>query len=249
MFSPLVRVLRYSCLLFVLSACLAAAPRLQAGIILPSGLHPGDHFQLIFVTSDGRDALSSNISDYNAFVTTEAAPITTFLNGLGYTNVGWTAIASTSHTAALSNAHQFDTVYDTQGHEVADTSSDHSLYGLNISRTLFAAPKYDQQGQLGSQVVWTGAEDDGGIDPAGPLGSSRAGFGDSRSNNAAYLDVEDINSAAMHSFYGLSGELTVPQVASVPEPQSIILAALGVVGAWGYRRRCNRSRRSGAPVP
>ena len=43
-----------------------------APIIVPTGLNPGDTYRLVFVTSTGRDGTSSNIADYNAFVTASA---------------------------------------------------------------------------------------------------------------------------------------------------------------------------------
>ena len=50
-----------------------SATQLMAGVIPPIGLVPGSQYQLIFVTADTRDATSSNIADYNAFVSAEAA--------------------------------------------------------------------------------------------------------------------------------------------------------------------------------
>jgi hypothetical protein len=42
---------------------------LAAPITVPTGLNPGDRYRLAFVTSTTRDARSSNIADYNLFVT------------------------------------------------------------------------------------------------------------------------------------------------------------------------------------
>ena len=99
--------LRYSCLSVVLLSAvlsLAAPPPVQAGFLLPSGLQPGDQFQIVFVTSDAIQGTSSDISTYNAFVTSEASPITNYLTSLGYTGITWSAIASTETANAIDNA-------------------------------------------------------------------------------------------------------------------------------------------------
>ena len=50
------------------------ASQLVADVVLPAGLTPGSQYQLIFVTADPHNAVSFNISDYNDFVSSEAAP-------------------------------------------------------------------------------------------------------------------------------------------------------------------------------
>ena len=50
------------------------ATRLMAEVI-PPNLPAGTKYQLIFVTNDLVQATSSNVADYNAFVTAEAASI------------------------------------------------------------------------------------------------------------------------------------------------------------------------------
>lgn len=45
-----------------------AATSAQADVYVPPSLNPGDTYHLAFVTRDTRDALSSAIADYNAFV-------------------------------------------------------------------------------------------------------------------------------------------------------------------------------------
>ena len=59
---------------FVLLAVLAALPSVSAqGVVLPAGLQGGDPYRLLIVTEGRRNAVSTNIADYNAFVTAEAA--------------------------------------------------------------------------------------------------------------------------------------------------------------------------------
>jgi hypothetical protein len=82
-------------------ACILASAGVQAGIVIPGGLHPGDHYYLAFVTDGAQDATSSNIADYNQFVQAQAA-LDPALTG---TNLGiqWHAIASTASTSAINN--------------------------------------------------------------------------------------------------------------------------------------------------
>jgi len=70
-----------------------------ASIIVPAGVQPGDTYRIIFVTSAKRNATSSNIADYNQFVT-NAANLSPELQSL---NTTWTALASTSATNVLAN--------------------------------------------------------------------------------------------------------------------------------------------------
>ena len=44
-----------------------------AQVVLPTGLPPGSQYEIAFVTSDGTTATSTDINDYNSFVTAEAA--------------------------------------------------------------------------------------------------------------------------------------------------------------------------------
>jgi hypothetical protein len=216
-------------------------------------LQPGDHFQIVFVTSGTRDAVSSNIADYNAFVAAEAAPITATLTGLGYTGISWTAIATTSTTNARDNAPQLSTVYDTRGHKVADSAPNHGLYS-GLQMQLYNPPAYDQHGNFSLDTldvyVWTGSGADGTNTPGNlPLGSGltpRGGisvFADLR-----YLDDFSAAESDLFALYGLSGELTVPGEV-VPEPSSILLLGIGVVGALGYWRLSHRTPRSEPPAP
>ncbi len=53
-------------------ATLVTASAAQAAlVVVPPGLNPGDQYRLVFVTDGTRDATSTNINDYNNFVTTQ----------------------------------------------------------------------------------------------------------------------------------------------------------------------------------
>jgi hypothetical protein len=66
---------------------------------IPPGLSPGDQYHLIFLTSGTRDATSSNIADYDAFVT-DQANLSPVLAALGTT---WRALGSTGTANAIDN--------------------------------------------------------------------------------------------------------------------------------------------------
>jgi hypothetical protein len=89
-------------------ATLATAGAAQAAlVIVPADLAPGAQYRLVFVTDGTRDATSSDINDYNTFVTNQVtgSPLATALTTAGF-NLGtitWKAIGSTSATSAKVN--------------------------------------------------------------------------------------------------------------------------------------------------
>ena len=92
--------------------------------LIPSGLGSGRYFRLLFVSSTGRDATSSDINDYNNHVIANA--------GAGHTAIrafkdGFRVIASTEAVDARDNAGLTGAgvpVYWLNGAEVADTYAD-----------------------------------------------------------------------------------------------------------------------------
>ena len=89
-------------------ATLATASAAQAAlVVVPADLAPGAQYRLVFVTDGTRDATSSDINDYNTFVTNQVtgSPLATALTTAGF-NLGtitWKAIGSTSATSAKVN--------------------------------------------------------------------------------------------------------------------------------------------------
>jgi len=88
-----------SLLLFCAAGVVAPQTASAAPITVPSGLNVGDTYRLAFVTSKTIDALSTEIQDYNDFVSGVAAGVPE-LAALGTT---WSAIASTLDTHARTN--------------------------------------------------------------------------------------------------------------------------------------------------
>src|SRR5690242_18076131 len=83
-----------------LFACVATAARTDAALItVPPSLSVGDQYRLVFVTSTARNATSTNIADYNTFVTNTANGVAELVS-LGTT---WKVIGSTSSVSARDN--------------------------------------------------------------------------------------------------------------------------------------------------
>jgi hypothetical protein len=205
--------------LFLWLAALLTAPSLVSANVIYPTLPPGSEYQLIFVTSGARDAMSKNIADYNAFVTAQAA-----LNPSLPAGVTWSAVASTAAVAARDNAVNpaGAPVYNTAGMLLCSGTS-----GLYNTPVLLALPDYDENGALNPAAVWTGSGYYGTID--GGLGNGVAGaestivgFSDSLSN---WLYGSVATPDNDFSLYGLSSPITVP----APEPSSLALLVPGLV--------------------
>jgi len=118
-------------------ATLVTASAAQAAlVVVPPGLNPGDQYRLVFVTDGTRDATSTNINDYNNFVTNQVtgSALATQLTTAGF-NLGtitWKAIGSTSATSAKVNTgtdgSQPDVpIYLIDGNKVANNNADQPL--------------------------------------------------------------------------------------------------------------------------
>jgi hypothetical protein len=210
-----------------------------AMITVPPDLSVGDKYRLVFVTSAGRDATSSNINDYNAFVTVAATSVPE-LTALGSS---WTAIASTPSIAAFDNT---DTnpyqktgapIYRLDGIRIADGNADF------WDRSLSAPININELGEITEGFVWTGTREDGtafNIFELGGIYNGTAIRGDSMSYNSPWwIDYGNWTAANAYPLYGISAELTV-----VPEPSAMILMGAGVAALVGLHllRRHQGSR-------
>ena len=123
----------------------ACAPAAHAGIIMtPAGLGPGDQFRVIFVSSATRNASSSDIAEYDTFITNLASAAGLTYNGASVT---WQALGSTVTFTATSidlvSANDpgrlpvdvsSPALYRLDGVEVADSTSD--LWDGNIGAAI-----------------------------------------------------------------------------------------------------------------
>jgi hypothetical protein len=237
--------LRRCCVLALVSLAFVAGSRAHADpIVVPPSLSPGDHYQLMFVTSLGRDATSSNIDDYNLFVTTQAAALTALLLPQP---VSWHAIGSTSTVNARDNAPQLDSVYDLQGNRITTLDATHGLYHTSAN-LLERAPDVDETGTLvGAFGRWTGTQDPSGLALGGSaLGQQFPWVGYDDQTGTEYISSSSGDARNARGFYALSSDLVVPSSA-VPEPTGVMMLVMGTVALLAYRRLSNRHRSSEAP--
>ena len=227
----LIARLKYAVVLLVL-VCNAEA---FAGVLLtPPDLLPGQQFRLAFVTSGSRDALSSNIEDYNTFVTNQAA-LNSALNSI----TTWKAIGSTLTIAARDNTGTNPAtigvpVYRLDGVRIANNYAD--LW----DGFLFERLQIDEMGTPKDTAVWTGTMVDGTRDTAFnlQLGSSDAvATGFSGALGGAWLfNSYDRNPGTPNSLYAISSVLTV-QTQAVPEPSTFVSCGLMLALSMFIRSR------------
>jgi hypothetical protein len=151
---------------------LALVGRAQADIALstPDGLTAGDTFRFVFVTDGTRNATSSNIADYNAFVNQDAtAQAGGGSNSFTYNgaSISWLAIGSTASTSAIQNIGENTAtsipIYLANGTRITPSDNGSGLW----SGSLLAPIASDLLGHTNSTVIWSGTS---------PLGTSAPEF-------------------------------------------------------------------------
>lgn len=220
------------CIALAAAVTLLLGGMAQAAVITtPSGLNPGDQYRLVFVTSTGRDATSSDIADYNAFVTSVAATVSE-LNALGTT---WTAIASTATVDAITNTATTSTGVPIYRLDDVRIAADNTVLW---SGTLEDRMWINENGNISAGVVWTGTQTDGFALPGFELGTSSSENGVSVSTDFNWVASGSLDSITELPLYAISGILTV-EAAAVPEPSTLILGFAGVaaVASVFWRRR------------
>ncbi|MDP6563772.1 MAG: hypothetical protein QF578_03020 [Alphaproteobacteria bacterium] len=217
-----------------------ATTAMAAPVTTPAGIGPGDQYRLAFVTSLTMNPQSSDIADYNDFVTSVANGVAE-LAALGTT---WTAIGSTASVDARDNT---STNPNTDGvgvpiylldgtTKIADDYADlwdgHIAGAIAVYET--GAP------YAGADVVWTGTDNDGTASPvlwnSGPLGSAVPTYGDPYDQWAWVNYAGWAQTDYASSIFAISGLLPVP-ASDVPAPGGLVLFGFGLAVLVRARRR------------
>ena len=173
--------------------------------LTPSGLSDGDSFRLLFVTSTGRNAQSTDIADYNTFVQTRAkAGHSAITDDIGDQ---FKVVGSTSAVDARDNTGTVGTgvpIYWLNGDQVADDYAD--FYDGSWDSSSF---RNESGNTAGTQFsVWTGSNADG-TKHALPLGhGSTVRIGNPGSGND-HLSAGNVPNTNVYRLYGLSPVFTV----------------------------------------
>jgi len=214
-----------------LAATLGTAGAAQAAlVVVPTDLAPGAQYRLVFVTDGTRDATSTNINDYNNFVTNQVtgSALANALSGAGLTTT-WKAIGSTASVAARDNTGTNPSstgvpIYLINGNKVANNNAD--LWDGSIQTAI----NITQNDSAGFPQVFTGTITNGTNQEIttvlGSGGNVLYGNNGDMETNLWIWDDQTFGEE-LRSFYGMSGVLTVPgnqppAPVTVPEPSSLL---------------------------
>ncbi|MDP6568009.1 MAG: PEP-CTERM sorting domain-containing protein [Alphaproteobacteria bacterium] len=214
----------------VLSGFLSLSAALAAPVTVPTELSPGEQYRLAFVTSTLRDATSSDIADYNAFVQ-GVADSQAELAALGAT---WTAIASTATVDARDNVAEPDLVRIYLLNDTKLANDDEDLF----TGAIHEAPNITEAGSVFNTNVWTGTDASGFGVPGQTLGSGLVEFGHSADSGSfgdwlsfgVGFDIEVL------PFYAISSVLTVEAPIVVPAPGAAGLFVVALL-VFAHTRR------------
>ncbi len=235
-----------SVLLF-LNVVIHSANCAAQSVRLPAGLNPVDEYRLAFVTFGTRDATSSDIADYNTFVTDEANAPRSIVYGL---QTDWFAIASTNDVDAIQNTGTDPTpngdpgvpIYLVDGLTRVANHYDNMWDGDSAGFGFLLAPLHLTQYGIAPRStinnVWTGSDNYGVAGGGGgPLGTLTPSLGVTLSPNGRWINNRYTSSASQEkALYGISSVLI-----AVPEPSTASLLSI-VVFAF-LQQRMRRSHR------
>ena len=206
----------------ILLAATLAASSLQAQIqIPPPDLQLGDQYRILFVTEAQRDATSTDIGDYNAFVATDAGQ-SPALSGI---NTQWRAVCCTATVNAIQNTGTGQPpgggngvpIYLVSGQRVFDN------YDALWSQNPLVPPEVTSSGLVSAtDLVWTGCTANGTpqgpSNPFAPLGSGSVHLGRPATASSDWMDAALGNGTnVLLPMYGMSDVLTVQVPSTVDD--------------------------------
>jgi len=211
----------------------------------------GDQYRLTFHTSTTRDATSTDINDYNAFVNSVAD------GSVAFPKLGdgdkWKVVGSTETVSARTNTGTVTNsdmgIFALDGVTMIATDSDDMWngFGVRIPATgVYFSPGYLNEEGGGDSGVNHGVNCATGSNSNGTIrtflgGATRVNWGSSNPNNSSRwaLRWDSGNPAAQWRFYAMSDPLTVMEDIDtvIPEPSTLAIWGLGLLGLIGCWRR------------
>jgi len=196
---------------------------------LPTGLSPGDTFQLAFVTNAKISASSTDISVYNTFVQNQwngsglKLLIETYLNhSISFKCIGSTELVNAKDNAVVGSGSNFKGVYKLTQEKIADDFTD--MWNGSIDSFFNINENGVESPTSGEEVtwVWTGTLEDGmSAAPSsswlGALFPNSCVFGDTHKTDQQWIQ-NDVAEAAVRPLYALSEILTWPAPPPPPPP-------------------------------
>ncbi|MDH5254351.1 MAG: 5'-nucleotidase C-terminal domain-containing protein, partial [Gammaproteobacteria bacterium] len=202
--------------------CLAAPLARGAGLVVPPDLLPGELYRVLFVTSTDRSATSTNIADYNAFVSAAAGSQADFAS-LGTT---WSAVASTAAVNARNNTNTNPAngvgvpIYRPDGLRLATGNA-----GF-WQCPLVPSPDLTETGTVNPySLVWTGTAVSGTVFAGQGLGTSDPRFG--LSSGTCWVSAGQDFKFSSYPLYALSGVLTATNVGTYVRFRTFVVGATG----------------------
>ena len=225
----------------LLLSSLLVSPAFAADLVLrPDGVEAGDQYRLLIVTSQTRDAFSSDIHDYNEFVQSvaDASPV------VGSWNLTWSAVVSTADTHAFENTGADPTAQDpipntdkVPVHRVDGELiySDYQHMWNYLNDIALVLPNLNELGDQMDVEVWAGHGDAGEVFDNFTLGAQFPYVGFSGIGNTPLSISISREGQELRSLFAISEVITV-----VPEPRTISLLLLSFFWALVLRGRSRR---------
>ena len=208
--------------------------------LIPSGLEPGDKFRLIFVTSSGRKADSSDIGDYNTFVQGQARGGHSAIRAFGsqFRVVGSTSAddARDNTSTTYTSADKGVPIYWLGGNKVADQyedfydgswSNEGSWKNQGGNSSVSWLP-----GGASERIVWTGSNQNGTKKSGNSFGSDDVEQG--RLNDSSHTPLSGRTGRGANNngpFYALSPVFTVKVTV---DPTGVSIGSTPADSAAGY---------------